>query len=99
MPGAAADTPPPYAGGALRAVGGVRGAGSGREDLIDAQLSDGEWVADAETVALLGDGSTEEGIRRLEEMRRRLREHKGPALARGKLSPNAKAPEDYMGGE
>lgn len=91
--GAGAD---PGASGVLRAIGGVRGDGSGREDLIDAKLSDGEWVADAETVALLGDGSSEEGIRRLDEMRERLRSHKGQALAKGKFSPDAKRPEDYM---
>lgn len=81
------------------AAGGIQGPGSGREDLIDAKLSDGEWVADAETVALLGDGSTEEGIRRLEEMRRNLRSHKGQALAKGKFSPDAKTPEQYLGKE
>lgn len=91
-----APQPARAAGGVLRAIGGVRGAGSGREDLIDAKLSDGEWVADAETVALLGDGSSEEGIRRLEEMRERLRSHKGKSLAKGKFSPDAKRPEDYM---
>lgn len=76
----------------------ARGAGSGRADTIDARLSDGEYVMDAETVAMLGDGSTEEGARRLEAMRQNLRRHKGRALARGKFSPNAKSPLDYMKG-
>lgn len=75
----------------------VRGPGSGRDDMISALLSDGEYVIDAETVALLGDGSVEEGSRRLDEMRKNLRRHKGRALARGKFTPKAKNPEAYLG--
>lgn len=81
----------PRAGG-----GNVRGPGSGRDDKIDALLSDGEYVMDAETVAMLGDGSLDEGARRLDQMRANLRKHKGAALARGKFSPNAKPPEQYL---
>lgn len=77
---------------------GVRGPGSGRDDKIPALLSDGEFVMDAESVALLGDGSSEEGARRLEQMRENLRRHKGAALAQGKFSPPAKAPEQYLQG-
>jgi hypothetical protein len=51
---------------------------------------------DAETVAMLGDGSTGEGARRLDQMRSALRAHKGKALARGKFSPNAKSPLAYL---
>jgi hypothetical protein len=72
------------------------GAGSGRDDIINARLSDGEFVVDAETVALLGDGSNKEGARRLNHMRENLREHKGKTLSKGKFSPNAKAPLQYM---
>lgn len=75
----------------------VRGPGTGRSDEIPAQLSDGEYVMDAETVALLGDGSTDEGARRLDEMRQRLRKHKGQELSKGKFSANAKRPEQYIG--
>lgn len=75
----------------------VRGPGSGREDLVEALLSADEYVIDAETVAMLGDGSPEEGARRLDEMRQNVRRHKGKALAKGKFSPNAKAPEQYIG--
>jgi hypothetical protein len=53
---------------------------------------------DAESVALLGDGSSEEGARRLDEMRKRLRRHKGRGLASGKFSAAAKSPEEYMRG-
>jgi len=76
----------------------VDGPGSGREDLIPAMLSDGEYVIDAETLALLGDGSTKEGARRMDQFRAKIRQHKGRALSRGRISPNAKSPEKYMGG-
>lgn len=76
----------------------VDGPGSGREDLIPAMLSDGEYVIDAETLALLGDGSTKEGARRMDRFRAKIRQHKGRALSRGRISPNAKSPEEYMGG-
>lgn len=82
----------PRAGG-----GGVRGPGSGRDDKIDALLSDGEYVMDAETVSMLGDGSLDEGARRLDQMRENIRKHKGRALAKGKFSPDAKSPEQYLG--
>ena len=106
MPGGV--TPPPgmYRGGAYAMGGGAlgavarlaRGSGSGRDDTINARLSDGEYVMDAETVAMLGDGSTDEGARRLDAMRAQLRKHKGKTLARGKFSPNAKSPLAYLKG-
>lgn len=74
----------------------VRGPGTGRSDDIPAVLSDGEYVMDAETVALLGDGSTDEGARRLDELRKKLRMHKGKQLARGNFSSAAKNPEEYL---
>lgn len=77
----------------------VRGPGTGRSDSIDARLSDGEYVLTAEDVALLGDGSSDAGARRLDQFRQNLRKHKGGALARGKISPNAKSPLAYMKGE
>ena len=96
-----ATTPPPKMaqGGALSAVARfAQGAGSGRADTIDAKLSDGEYVIDAETVAMLGDGSNKEGAKRLDAMRGSIRSHKGKALARGKFSPNAKSPLSYLKG-
>lgn len=86
-------------GGALGAVARlVRGGGSGRDDTVNARLSDGEYVMDAETVAMLGDGSTDAGARRLDDMRSQLRKHKGKTMARGKFSPNAKSPLAYLKG-
>jgi hypothetical protein len=74
------------------------GAGDGRSDSIDARLSDGEYVIDAETVALLGNGSTKAGAAMLDQMRQGIRKQKGKALARGKFSPDAKSPLAYMKG-
>jgi hypothetical protein len=87
-----------YAKGGSKSSRYVDGPGSGREDKIPALLSDGEYVIDAETLALLGDGSTKEGARRMDKFRAKIRQHKGRALSRGRISPNAKSPEKYMGG-
>ena len=76
----------------------VKGPGTGRSDEIPALLSDGEYVMDAETVAMLGDGSSEAGAKRLDQFRVNLRKHKGRNLAKGKFSANAKAPEHYLSG-
>ena len=91
-----------YANGGMGQLGAVarlvRGGGSGRDDTINARLSDGEYVMDAETVAMLGDGSTDAGAKRLDAMRAQLRKHKGRTLAKGKFSPNAKSPLAYLKG-
>lgn len=76
----------------------VRGPGDGRSDDIPALLSDGEYVIDAETVALLGDGSSKAGAERLDLFRSNVRKHKGRDLAEGKFSVNAKPPERYLSG-
>lgn len=97
--GATLQPPPGKARGGLNEVARlVRGGGTGREDTVPARLSDGEYVMDAETVALLGDGSTRAGAQKLDAFRAQVRQHKGRALARGKFSPNAKAPATYMKG-
>ena len=75
----------------------VSGPGNGRSDDIPARLSDGEYVIDAESVALLGDGSGKSGAARLDEMRKNLRQHKGKNLSKGGFSHKAKSPENYMG--
>jgi hypothetical protein len=86
-------------GGALSAIARfAKGAGSGRADTINAKLSDGEYVIDAETVAMLGDGSNKQGAKLLDAMRQNIRSHKGKALAQGKFSPNAKSPLSYLKG-
>lgn len=75
----------------------VRGPGGARDDQIPALLSDNEYVIDAETTALLGDGDPEVGAKKLDAMRANIRKHKGRALAQGGISPNAKRAEAYIG--
>lgn len=75
----------------------VKGRGTGRSDEIDAKLSDGEYVIDAETVALLGDGSNDAGAKALDDLRVAVRKHKGRSLAKGRFSVKAKKPERYLG--
>jgi hypothetical protein len=87
-----------YARGSSRDSFAVEGPGTGRSDDIPAVLSDGEYVIDAETVALLGDGSSKAGAKKLDEMRVKVRKHKGRNLAKGKFSVNAKRPEKYLSG-
>lgn len=87
-----------YARGSDRDSFAVEGPGTGRSDDIPAVLSDGEYVIDAETVALLGDGSSKAGAKKLDEMRVKIRKHKGKNLAKGKFSVDAKRPEKYMFG-
>ena len=76
----------------------VNGAGTGRSDDIPAVLSDGEYVIDAETVALLGDGSNKAGAKKLDDLRVKVRKHKGQKLAKGRFSAKAKKPEAYLSG-
>ncbi|CAB4131151.1 hypothetical protein UFOVP122_59 [uncultured Caudovirales phage] len=76
----------------------VQGGGTGRSDSIDAKLSDGEYIIDAETVALLGDGSSKAGAQKLDQFRANIRKQKGKALAQGKISPDAHDAERYLMG-
>lgn len=89
---------PAAMGGLMRAAQGryVKGEGHGREDRIQALLSDGEYVFDAETVSMLGNGSSDAGAKKLDEMRQRIRKHKAGGLARGKMSPDAKDAAHYL---
>ena len=96
--GMARGGPMGYARGSSRESFAVEGPGTGRSDDIPAVLSDGEYVIDAETVALLGDGSSRAGAKKLDELRVKVRKHKGKNLAKGKFSVNAKHPEAYMRG-
>lgn len=78
-------------------AGGVRGMDGGQSDLIDAKLSPGEYVLDAETVSALGDGNTDAGIAKLDELRRNLREQKRSAPV-DEIPPEAHGPLSYIGG-
>lgn len=92
------DEPVPRFAKGGRSEFAVNGAGTGRSDDIPAVLSDGEYVIDAETVALLGDGSSKAGAKKLDELRIKVRKHKGKKLAKGRFSANAKRPEAYLSG-
>lgn len=85
-----------YAGGGSSFA--VGGPGDGREDKIPAMLSDGEYIIDAETVALLGNGSSKAGAKALDGFRVNVRKQKGRKLATGKFSDDAKRPEQYLKG-
>lgn len=76
----------------------VKGGGTGTSDSIPAKLSDGEYVIDAQTVSMLGNGSSDAGADKLDKMREEIRKQKGSALAKGKFAPDAKAPLSYMKG-
>jgi len=75
----------------------VRGAASGQSDKVPAMLSPGEYVFDADAVAAAGDGNTEAGAKKLDEMRMAMRKHKRSAPA-NKIPPKAKEPMQYMKG-
>jgi hypothetical protein len=86
-------------GGALNSIAYLAdGSGSGRDDTIHAKLSDGEYVIDAETVALLGDGSNKAGAKQLDRMRKEIRMQKGKKLVKGAISSDAKSPLNYLRG-
>jgi hypothetical protein len=68
----------------------------GRSDKIKALLSPNEYVVDAETVSLLGNGSPEAGAAQLDQLRANIRKHKGSALAHGAISPDALPADQYL---
>lgn len=82
--------------GMFTGSGSVKGPGGGQDDKVPAKLSNGEYVHSADVVAALGDGSTEEGGRKLKQMDAKIRAHK---TSHGKgFPPKAKNPLSYLGG-
>ena len=76
----------------------LRGPGGGQDDNIVAndgnvRVSPGEYVVSAEDVSMLGDGSNEEGAKRLDRMRGALRRHK---YGTSKFPPKARNPLSYL---
>lgn len=67
----------------------------GQEDDIPAMLSEGEFVFDAETVSMLGDGNNDAGAAALEQMRRNIRAQKRD-VPLNQIPPKAHAPEKYL---
>lgn len=73
----------------------VKGPTAGQDDKVDARLSDGEYVFDADVVSALGDGNNEAGALKLDQMRENVRQHKRSA-PKSKIPPKAKSPLAYM---
>ena len=77
-------------------IGYLSGDSGGQDDLINARLSDGEYVFDASTVSDLGDGNNAAGARKLDAFRENIRRHKrGGKIT---LPPRAKSLENYLRG-
>jgi hypothetical protein len=85
-----------------RAQGGLtgylKGGTAGQDDKVDAELSHGEYVFDADAVSALGDGNNEAGAAKLDQMRNNIRKHKRSG-ALSSIPPKAKAPEQYLKGK
>jgi len=77
------------------ALGYVRGGASGQADTVNAKVSDGEYVMDADVVSALGDGNNDAGAAVLDQMREKVRTHKRSA-PKNKIPPKAKSPLEYM---
>ena len=73
----------------------VKGRGDGQSDDIPAMLADGEYVFDADTVAALGNGSSDAGAAVLDKMREAIRHHKRSASV-NEIPPKAKSPLEYL---
>lgn len=90
---------PAFDSGGASYVGNEYSDQPGRVDDVNAKLSAREYVIDAETMALLGDGNPDAGAKKMDEFRENVRKHKGKALAKGKISPDAKpAASSYIAG-
>lgn len=73
----------------------VKGRGDGQSDEIPAMLADSEYVFDADTVAALGNGSSDAGAKVLDKMREAIRAHKRSA-PNDEIPPKAKSPLEYI---
>lgn len=86
-----------YAHGGGHPQGLLAGGSPGQADDVNASLSHGEYVFDADTVAALGDGNTEAGAAELDRMREAIRSHKRSAPA-SKIPPPSKGALAYLKG-
>ncbi len=73
----------------------VAGAGDGQGDMVPINASPGEYVFDAETVSMLGNGSNDAGADILDKWREFLREHKRSA-APDEIGPPSNDPNAYL---
>lgn len=69
------------------------GSTCGQDDQVHAVLSDGEFVIPADVVAHLGDGNNNAGAKKLDEMIKNIRKHKGCSAG---LPPKSKCIDCYM---
>ena len=69
----------------------------GQDDSVHAKLSAGEYVIPADVVSGLGDGNTEAGAAKLDQLLKNLRKQRSSSYKKGKLPPKAKSPLEYMG--
>lgn len=83
--------------GCQGALGLLKGGSPGQMDNVPIAASHGEYVFDADAVSALGDGNTDAGAAKLDQMRENLRRHKRSAPATS-IPPKAKRPEQYLKG-
>ena len=76
----------------------LRGNPGGQDDVVTINAAPGEYVFDADTVAALGDGNTETGARKLDEMRYNIRKHKRSAPP-DKIPPKSRPTHKYLEGK
>jgi len=72
--------------------GQVRGAGGGQDDAVPAKLSQDEYILPADVVSQIGDGSSNEGGKKLDAMVHNVRHHK----AVKRFPPKARNPLSYL---
>lgn len=73
-----------------------RHTAGGQDDVVPIHAAPGEYMMDADVVAALGDGNTEAGARKLDQMRYNIRSHKRSAPA-NEIPPKALDPHHYLG--
>jgi hypothetical protein len=79
------------------ALGLLRGKQMGQADQVPIAGSHGEYMMDADTVSALGDGNTEAGAAKLDQMRKNIRSHKRSASVED-IPPKALSPLAYLKG-
>lgn len=82
-------------GGEFSTGGGsnfVQGGGDGQSDSIPARLSAGEYVLTAADVSRIGQGSTDAGVKKLDEMRGQIAHDAGAE----RFQPKVKSPLSYL---
>lgn len=83
--------------GGRGALGMLRARTGGQDDVVPVAAAGGEYVMDADSVSALGDGNTEAGAAKLDQMRQNLRKHKRSAPS-NKIPPKARSPLSYVKG-